>query len=466
MAAPAKAVVVRVPPGPMRWLFPELDVAPAADGPSSGQSYGQSWGQSSGLSFEVAAATAPPRLLVPMGPLGRTVRRALVQQLRGRATEVLLDADLFDLERELGEAAACAPPGATIVLDACGRAQASAEEPRSVAQRRADAAADGPLPPWLLPFVPGPLLADQLGRALDLVTSAPDMFAAAELIPWFTTDPRAPQRDAETRQPESWSGLLPGDCYPAAVRERTRALHARLWLHRAAAFAALENCALGGYDLYLETLLGRRLQPRSAPGTRRPLLLGFCGIDGSGKSSHVESLRQWLAQRGLRVAVHKFYRHGLFHDTVTDVARLCTGDRNLHLWRIERLAKLMDSCKCAPAVERDLDGNDVVLFDRSIWTHYAAGAGRSHHDPFARELLDVLPVPHRTFLLDVPVDASLARLDARVQRTIDENPYMLSRYRDVLLELAGPHGFVVLDARHDFARNQAAIRAETERLLA
>ena len=151
--------------------------------------------------------------------------------------------------------------------------------------------------------------------------------------------------------------------------------------------------------------------------------------------------------------------------TATDLARQCEGDHNLHLWRLERLAKLMDSVKYLPAVDRDLASADVILFDRSIWTHYAAGAGRSHHDPHARELLAPVPVPHLTVLLDLPVDVSMARIGARAQRTTDENAYMLGRYRALLRELATRHGGLVLDATRDPAEVQGAIQAAVARLL-
>jgi dTMP kinase len=446
-APPTAASAVRVPPGPLVWLFPELAAAAGDDG----------------AAFDDAVAGGAQALLVPTGPLGRTLRRALVQRLRGTSRTAWFDADRPGLEQRLAEAALAAGPGCVLELQPDGAPVATRGDWPAFARRRAALAA--PLP-WLLPLHPGADLAAQLQRALDAAARGGDVLRRAPPVPFFVTDPApAPAALATTRLCESWFGLLPGDAAPPTVRALAHELLARLWPDRVPLYRALENCALGGFDLYLETLLGRALAPATAPAARWPLLLGFCGIDGSGKSSQLQALGDWLRARGLRVAVVKFYRHGVFHATVTDVARRCAGGRVLGLWRLERLAKLMDSCKCAPAIERVLAQHDVVLFDRSIWTHWAAGAGRSHHDPFARELTAGLPVPHRTFLLDLPVATAVARLGGRGERTIDENEYMLSRYRELLLGLAQQHGFQVLDAEAPFADNQAAVRAEVERLL-
>jgi thymidylate kinase len=395
------------------------------------------------------------------------VYRALQQRRRADGPALAFDADLRSLEFELPTALAGAPDACALVLDEQGRVQPWTGELTQLARERAHRAEAGQaLPPCLLPLDPRQGEGG-LHQLLALVAADGAAFAVARLIPWFATDPERAGADADTRLAESWAGLLPGDHYRPRMRALVRALHGTLWPDRHALFLALENAALAGCDLYLETLLGRELAPSAppAPAAPKPLLLAVCGIDGAGKSFQLAALQEWLQARGLRVAVHKLYRHGLFHDTVTDLARQCAGDHHLHLWRLERLAKLMDSVKYLPQLEGDLATCDVILFDRSVWTHFAAGAGRLHHDPFAREMLATVPAPHRTFLLDLPVPAALARIAARPQRTTDENEYMLGRYRAVLHDLAILHGQVVLDATRPPDEVQAAIRVAIGRLL-
>ena len=82
---------------------------------------------------------------------------------------------------------------------------------------------------------------------------------------------------------------------------------------------------INGIDCYRESLMGRfSPAPSLFAGKKdRPLVIGVCGADGSGKSSHVAALKEHLASLGLKVCVHKIYRHGVFHDTVTDLTRQC-----------------------------------------------------------------------------------------------------------------------------------------------
>ncbi len=329
--------------------------------------------------------------------------------------------------------------------------------------------------PWVLPL-DGDDPLPFLDRALERIRPEPGSFREKGIFPVFFTASRPGDGAVETRLLPSWRGLLPGDRYPAEVREKTRELFRLLQPARFPLFLLFENYALAGVDLHGEAeagrftsgsgsffLTGRGGKARSRP---RPWILAVCGIDGSGKSSHLAALRDYLEERGLKARVHKIYRHGVFHDTVTDLTRLCAGGKNLHLWRIQRLAKLMDSVKyLVSTVEPGMEEQDVLLFDRYLPTHFAAGTGRFHHDPYAREILSSFPRAHKVFLLDLPAEEAVKRLDAREERTVDENPYMLSRFREGLLDLARAGGDTILDARAPFEENQEAIRRETAALL-
>src|SRR5882757_9039092 len=47
--------------------------------------------------------------------------------------------------------------------------------------------------------------------------------------------------------------------------------------------------------------------PEVAITRRRPFLVSFSGIDGSGKTTQIESLRDWLRDAGLRVRLLRFW---------------------------------------------------------------------------------------------------------------------------------------------------------------
>jgi len=423
------------PPGPLAWLHPELLPEHPLEGATC---FGDEL---------VERAARAASVAIEEGPRGVALRRFLRERLRGRPIPIELDRARPSFERRLAARhPAVGPPAATRL-------------PTGVELLPIDARGDEAL---LVARLDGALAAARRREA----RSPPPIPILLTREPAASTSEPPP---VHTRLRESWFGLLPGDEYGDAVRSRWHALIRTLHPDRILRFLAFENAALAGIDLYDEVLrdrAGALPQPRRA----RARIFAVEGIDGAGKSTHVAALTDHLRSKGLRVASHKLFRHGLFHETVTDLTRQCHGERNLHLWPLQRMVKVFDSLKCFVAtVAPDVEQCDAVVFDRYSPTHLAEGIGRYHHDPFSRELLAALPVPDRLFLLDLPEGDALARIEARTARTaktVDENPYMLGRYRDAMVEIARREKHVVLDARAPFESNQRRMREEVDRCLA
>jgi len=296
--------------------------------------------------------------------------------------------------------------------------------------------------------------------ARETVARAPEAFRANPPLPFFHGDGDRGERT--TRLHPFWRGLLPGDVYGAAARDALRELVRLLFPERALLFRTLEHYAVAGLDGATLAAVPRST-PRPSPRAR---VVAFEGIDGSGKSTHLAALRESVERSGRSCAQLKIFRHGLFHETVTDLARRCIGGRDLHLWRLERMIKVQDSLKYFHAeAEPVLAHHDLVLFDRYVSTHEAAATGRLLHDCSARALLEVYPRPDRVYLLDLPAEDALERIGRRAERTIDENLFMLDRYRRRLAALAERDGFVVLDARAPFEENHGRIRADLWRTV-
>src|SRR5262249_46144163 len=158
--------------------------------------------------------------------------------------------------------------------------------------------------------------------------------------------------------------------YPDSVRRLWHELLRRLHPGRFLRFLALEEAALAGLDLYDEVVRGRgeaRDAGARAPERVRARVFVVEGIDGSGKSTHVARLAEHLRGKGLRVATHKLFRHGVFHETVTDLTRQCDGGANLHLWQLQRMVKVFDSLKHYFArAARDVATHDALVFDRYV----------------------------------------------------------------------------------------------------
>jgi dTMP kinase len=409
------------PPGPLAWLYPELE-------PLVGDT---EWDLPSKGTVQVED-----------GPRGHALWTWLRQALRGSGVKVVEP---------------------SLHGDRCFESRLVDRDPDAELTEQAAEEAMKNRRPWTLPIHPG----DRIGEILAKVSRDPGLFREAGLLPFFVTRLNG-GRNVETRLAPSWWGILPGDAWPREERTLFHELFRLLHPDRVFLYRAFENYALAGIDVYAEGLMGRFSKAVSlfAKKENPPLVIGVCGTDGSGKSSHVAALKEHLASLGLKVCVHKIYRHGVFHETVTDLTRQCAGGKNLHLWRLQRIIKAFDSVKYFFAgLEEDLASHDVVLFDRYTFTHYAAGVGRYHHDPFARELLSVFPEPDRIYLLDVPTDEALKRIGTRDERTVDENHYMLSRYRHALRDLGDRHAFMILDATAPFEENRRAILDDATRLV-
>jgi dTMP kinase len=433
--------VVSPAPGPLSWLFPEI----AAFDPRVPEDV-----------LDCAQCALPTARLLELlrkygevaiasGPRGRAMQRVLRQALRDGGPRVVLDETVEQFEPVFADAAADARPGAVMIASGTWCAMAELE-PGQVG---------------LFPLRPDHAMEDvEAGRRASSASRG-------RIVPVFLTDPR-PAEVAHTRLAESWWGLLPGDHYPDCLRAAHHGWMRELWPGRFLKFRSLEANALAGFDLYDESLRGRydALPTRDHPLVNRPLILGIDGIDGAGKSSQLTALLAHLESRGLRVGVHKIYRHGVFHETVTDITRQCVGGGNLHLWRLQRHAKLFDSVKYYySSVVPDMSRCDVLIFDRYVQTHRAAGLGRYGHDPYAREFLSIYPLADRVYLLDLPEETALARIAERQERTVDENPYMLSRFRAALLEIADEERMVVLDSEASIEDNHARIREDVDRML-
>jgi thymidylate kinase len=486
-------LIVRPAQGPLAWLFPELmalvpqnDLDPVPDRLDLNRQ-----GVCGAPLLEALAKHSSRNVEIEDGPRGHALwtwlsqaldREELIGERPGLApkalsTEAMTGAEGdFPLEAFLKHMAGLCDGKGTVLIEGLRKGAVKARtaplsrKQAGEVQKRLKAAPGDLL--WLLPLAPSSGLGDRLQACIETVAKDPVPFRHAGLFPFFDTALNEAAKDggeaAESRLLPSWWGILPGDHWPRPIRVRYLELLRLLHPDRIFLFMTLENYALAGVDCFVEGVMDRfgTTAPRRDKKKSRPLILGICGTDGSGKSSHVAALEAHIIGMGLRVCVHKIYRHGVFHDTVTDLTRRCAGGRNLHLWRLQRIIKAFDSMKYFySSLERELDEHDVVIFDRYVFTHYAAGAGRYHHDPFARELLSPFPDADRIYLLDVPTDEAIRRIGTRKERTVDENEYMLSRYRHALLDLADRCGFKVLDALAPFEENKRNILDDAERLI-
>lgn len=215
-------------------------------------------------------------------------------------------------------------------------------------------------------------------------------------------------------------------------------------------------------------------------------LIDIEGIDGSGKGTQAELLRQTLTERGYRVELISFPRYGK-----TTFARGIADFLNGRFGTLEAVDPFLVSLLYAgDRFEsrdwlRDLtEQNQVVILDRYVPSNMAhQGSKRDGEE--RRELLGWidqieygtydLPRPNLVLWLDLPVDLAHARIAAKKPRDYtaettdlqESNLEHLRRTREVYESLAGtePGWNRIETVTEGRARTQDEIRREIESIV-
>jgi thymidylate kinase len=180
-----------------------------------------------------------------------------------------------------------------------------------------------------------------------------------------------------------------------------------------------------------------------------PILITFSGIDGAGKSTQIEMLREYLAQQGLSVRILTFWdnvavlssmRSGFSRKVLQSDGNIGSADkpanrndknsRSVPLFVGRSLLHLLDVSRLRRIVRRErASGGSVIIFDRYIYdqlaalpmTHWLARA-------YARLVLALAPDPDISYLLDAVPEEARAR---KPEYPID----FMRQYRSSYLEL-------------------------------
>lgn len=193
------------------------------------------------------------------------------------------------------------------------------------------------------------------------------------------------------------------------------------------------------------------------------------GIDGAGKSTHIDFIADFLAARGRQVVASREpggtplgekLRELLLHEEMhlETEALLMFASRREHL---------------AQVIEPHLATGTWVLSDRFTDASFAYQSGGRGLDRQKLEALEAWVHPHLqpdlTLLFDVPLEVARERLDAT--RTLDkferEQDAFFARCRAEYLRRAAqfPERFVVVDSTRSIEATRQTISEALERLL-
>jgi dTMP kinase len=130
------------------------------------------------------------------------------------------------------------------------------------------------------------------------------------------------------------------------------------------------------------------------------------GIDGSGKSTQLTLLAEWLKSEGHPVVFSEWNSSAIVKTTTS------RGKRRRLLTPLT--FSLIHATDFSDRVERDivpsLKAGAIVLADRYVYTAFARDVVRGLEPPWVRSLYDFAVTPTRAFYFRVPLEIALRRV--------------------------------------------------------
>lgn len=188
------------------------------------------------------------------------------------------------------------------------------------------------------------------------------------------------------------------------------------------------------------------------------MFISFEGIDGSGKSTQLSMLREWMEERGYRVVTVREPGATVLSEAIRDI--LLSNKQSISATAELLLFSAARTQLVEKVIEPALAAGDVVLCDRYVDSTTAyQGYGREL-DLEALQLCNRLAtrgvMPVITFFIDVPYDEAQQRMNfnphgSEPDRMEKSGRDFFNRVRSGYHTIAEqePHRFVIVDGMHD-----------------
>ena len=162
----------------------------------------------------------------------------------------------------------------------------------------------------------------------------------------------------------------------------------------------------------------------------KPVLITFSGIDGAGKSTQIDKLRDYLTDQGIPVKLLTFWDHvalfpsirsgfsrrvlqsdGAIGSPQKPADRRDKNSQSLFLLLGRSVLHILDVFSLRRRVrEAQAHGSGVIIFDRYIYDQLAALPLRNPvARSYARLLLSIAPKPDVSYLIDAVPEEARAR---------------------------------------------------------
>ena len=206
------------------------------------------------------------------------------------------------------------------------------------------------------------------------------------------------------------------------------------------------------------------------PNRRRGKLIVVEGIDGSGKSTQISLLSQWLRSKGFAVAFSEWNSSPLVHDTTR-------RGKKKEMFTPTTFS-LIHATDFADRTERYIlpliRAGAIVCADRYAYTAFARDVARGVDPQWVRNLYSFAIRPNVAFYFRTPLDVALGRIlggrnalkyyeagmDLKISRDVEESfrvfqGRILAEYEGMAEEM----GFHVIDATLSIEEQQRQMRA-------
>lgn len=196
---------------------------------------------------------------------------------------------------------------------------------------------------------------------------------------------------------------------------------------------------------------------REYPG----ILIAVEGIDGSGKTTQVGLLAEFLAHCGEAVVRSKEPTDGPWGQKIRQSAS--TGRMNLG----QELDAFIEDRKehVANLIKPSLEAGMIVILDRYYYSTLAyQGARGADVESIGMHMAEIAPEPDVVLLLDVPTEIGIARISEGRKETPNafESSENLKAVRKVFLQIETEHDNVV---KIDGAQSKEAVAKEVLKTL-
>lgn len=194
------------------------------------------------------------------------------------------------------------------------------------------------------------------------------------------------------------------------------------------------------------------------------------GIDGSGKTTHVEALQKELEKEGHKVFTTK---NPTDHAVGKFIRTVLSGKEKIPPQAIQYLFNADRAVQQEEIIEH-LKNGEIVISDRYFWSSVAYGmADMAVHDERLITAYSILSFYHQfllpdiTFFLDTKTSVAIERIEKKNEHEIYENKEFLEKVQKTYRILLGmfPNEFYITDSNHKLKEVSKGILEKVESII-